>query len=406
MNLDEYLQAMKQAIDESVKDDEKIQELLVWLHEKTASLASPYQESALRAFYCVVVTKRWDRNVNREICRILDSEFDEGLEQVRDIARRLMELYIKNDHIKNGHIRFQSRREYKKTLQEDITTFHQLLCKVKEMSALNIVIDRDLAIFCDQNEENKIYLDRTTALLMGLFSPRLREQYEATGFSCQKSDEDFLQIIINLTRIYSDPEERADCPSTINSRNWKKELSSVLSKYRNLKLDWQFSDEQKRRLDNYYAANKLLVDCLQANDPSPEVRKGIQDTLLLPIVEIERRRLNVAKPLTMNDSSDRNSILEVQETQEILLPIVEVQNHEVDVSDTKLIGSTQESSSPVFQEVQEAVLPIIVVEESHDKKEESYSTSTKTNFYRTILFYSLLALALSIASVILLKKYS
>jgi hypothetical protein len=57
MNNDEYLRLMKQAIDESIKEDEKIQQFLVWLHEKTASLCSPYQESALRAFYCDVVER-------------------------------------------------------------------------------------------------------------------------------------------------------------------------------------------------------------------------------------------------------------------------------------------------------------------------------------------------------------
>ncbi|MEX0272560.1 hypothetical protein AB3R30_25955 [Leptolyngbyaceae cyanobacterium UHCC 1019] len=387
MNIDEYLQAMKQEIDESVKDDEKIQEFLVWLHEKTASLASPYQESAVRAFYCVVVSKKWGRDVNREICRILDSEFDEGLSQVREVASKLMELDIRDDFIY-----FYDKSIYRQTFQ--------LLYRVKRMSALDIVIDRDLAIFCDQDfDEHEIYLDRTTALLVGLFSPWLREQYKAAGFSYQKSDEDFLQIIINLTKRHSDRF------SINNSRSFKKDLSLVLSEYRNLKLDWQFSDEQRQLLDQYYSANKFLVDCLQEYNPSPEVQKGIKDTLLLPIVEIERRRLNVAKQLTMNESSESNSILEVQETQEILLPVIEVQSHEIDATDTKLIGSTQESSSPGTQEIQEVVLPIIEAEESENSKQESYPTSTKTNVYRTIFLCLLLILALSIASAIFLKKY-
>jgi predicted NACHT family NTPase len=61
--------------------------------------------------------------------------------------------------------------------------------------------------------------------------------------------------------------------------------------YRNIGHDWQFSDEQKERLQQYYDANKLLVDCLNSDCyVSREVRLEIEETLLLPIAEIEQRR--------------------------------------------------------------------------------------------------------------------
>jgi len=55
MNKDECMRLMKQKFDESIKEEEKLQQFLVWLHKKTASLGSHYQEAALRAFYCDVV---------------------------------------------------------------------------------------------------------------------------------------------------------------------------------------------------------------------------------------------------------------------------------------------------------------------------------------------------------------
>jgi hypothetical protein len=61
--------------------------------------------------------------------------------------------------------------------------------------------------------------------------------------------------------------------------------------------DWQFSTQQKELLNQYYDANKLLVDCLNSSCVvSDEVSKEIEDTLLLPIAEIDKRqqRMQVA----------------------------------------------------------------------------------------------------------------
>ncbi|MEQ9666955.1 NACHT C-terminal helical domain 2-containing protein [Coleofasciculus sp. G2-EDA-02] len=61
--------------------------------------------------------------------------------------------------------------------------------------------------------------------------------------------------------------------------------------YRNIGHNWQFSDSQKQLLKQYYDANKLLVDCLNSDCyVSQEVRQEIEDTLLLPIAEIEKRK--------------------------------------------------------------------------------------------------------------------
>jgi predicted NACHT family NTPase len=61
--------------------------------------------------------------------------------------------------------------------------------------------------------------------------------------------------------------------------------------HRNIGHDWQFSDQQKQLLQQYYDANKLLVDCLNSDcDVSREVRQEIEETLLLPIAEIQKRQ--------------------------------------------------------------------------------------------------------------------
>ncbi|MBD2295194.1 hypothetical protein H6G06_17330 [Anabaena sphaerica FACHB-251] len=76
-----------------------------------------------------------------------------------------------------------------------------------------------------------------------------------------------------------------------NSNRWWTEIRYNVSKYHNIFHDWQFSDEQDELLLQYYSANLLLMDCLNSDCyVSREVRQYIEDTLLLPISEIEKRK--------------------------------------------------------------------------------------------------------------------
>ena len=71
-----------------------------------------------------------------------------------------------------------------------------------------------------------------------------------------------------------------------NGQGWTKQLREVIVNYRNLRYDWQFSeDEEKLKLlQQYFEANKLLMECLNSDcNASPEVRQEIEETLLLPI---------------------------------------------------------------------------------------------------------------------------
>ncbi|MCY7276710.1 MAG: hypothetical protein LH702_23985 [Phormidesmis sp. CAN_BIN44] len=74
---------------------------------------------------------------------------------------------------------------------------------------------------------------------------------------------------------------------------WSDKLGSVLLEHRNIGQDWQVSNRQKKLLRQYYDANKLLVDCLNSDCyVSRDVRQEIEDTLLLPLSEIDRDRIS------------------------------------------------------------------------------------------------------------------
>ncbi|MEH2316963.1 helix-turn-helix transcriptional regulator [Nostoc sp.] len=75
----------------------------------------------------------------------------------------------------------------------------------------------------------------------------------------------------------------------INGQEWLDKITEVMSSIPRLDVnaDWQFSEQERQQLRQYYDANRLLVDCL--NQASEKVRSHIEDTLLLPIAEIEKR---------------------------------------------------------------------------------------------------------------------
>ena len=75
---------------------------------------------------------------------------------------------------------------------------------------------------------------------------------------------------------------------------WTEQLRAIMIKYRNIGYDWQFSEEQIELLRQYYDANEFLLECLDSDCyVSREVRQEIEETLLLPIAEIEKRQQRV-----------------------------------------------------------------------------------------------------------------
>ncbi|MBD2168927.1 NACHT domain-containing NTPase [Calothrix membranacea FACHB-236] len=69
-----------------------------------------------------------------------------------------------------------------------------------------------------------------------------------------------------------------------NGQAWAEKLRDVIIEHRNIGHDWQFTNSQKELLNQYFIANKLVVDCLNSDCyVSREVRQKIEDTLLLPV---------------------------------------------------------------------------------------------------------------------------
>ena len=70
----------------------------------------------------------------------------------------------------------------------------------------------------------------------------------------------------------------------IRDRTWSNDYRRAIIQHQNIGHDWQFSDQQKALLEQYYLANQLLTQCLHQDCViSPEMRQEIEATILLPI---------------------------------------------------------------------------------------------------------------------------
>ena len=92
-----------------------------------------------------------------------------------------------------------------------------------------------------------------------------------------------------------DPRESSDILKQwweVNGASWKNQVRGIMIEHRNIGHDWQFTNFQQEMLEKYYYANQLLVECLNSDCyVSRDVRKYIEDTLILPIKSIPPARL-------------------------------------------------------------------------------------------------------------------
>jgi hypothetical protein len=209
-----------------------------------------------------------------------------------------MKLWDSGEPLSRWNYLLESRElEYSRFPQ---INFQHLVHQVDTSPAVDIVVDRNLALVCKWEAGRQSYLHQAIALLIREGDNILNEE---------------LMGLMSVLRMLNYRKELNADKYEKNLGHMTQKLNKCLFEHRNLKLNWQFSDEQKQLLNNYYAANKLLVDCLQESKASPEVQKEILDTLLLPIVEIKKRKSGITKKLLLDCPQQSNATPELQDTQ-------------------------------------------------------------------------------------------
>jgi len=94
-----------------------------------------------------------------------------------------------------------------------------------------------------------------------------------------------------LIQELSNHEQRIEVWWNLNCKKWIYKFRKLIILKRNIGHNLYLDDNQKRLVQQYYTGNKLLIDCLKSDCVvSKDVRCKIEQTLLLPIAEIEKRK--------------------------------------------------------------------------------------------------------------------
>jgi predicted NACHT family NTPase len=226
LSADHLLLLMKQQVDAMVTNNQKIQQFLMWVNQKSVSVKIPYNPLGVRAFY-----------------------FEYAL---TDYLAYNLSFFSLADYLGFNSISIPTIN-----LEIDLTpTVDSDLAFVRyDIVELNLCID--YALDCD-------------------LEPRLKQALQQ--FKTQLPDS-------------TDDKELLDQWWEANRLACAEQLRDLMIKYRNIGHDWQFSNQQKEVLKQYRDANKFLMECLNSDCyVSREVRSQIEDTLLLPITEIEKKK--------------------------------------------------------------------------------------------------------------------
>jgi predicted NACHT family NTPase len=247
-SVDKLVLGMKREIDGLLAQDEKLQEFLGWVVQKSCTTKSRYKIAAVRAYYITLDGARaLDLDGVPALSRAIDSAF------ARARARAL-----------DGSL-------------DDARAF-----------ALDGALDdaRDLARALALDGARALDDARDLIRVLALDGARARALDGAIALVTELPDlqKSLLQLKDRLPNFSSEDHDILARWWQANGRDWTEELRAMMIQHRNIGHDWQFSEDQKELLQQYYDANKLLVDCLNSDCyVSREVRAEIEASLLLPI---------------------------------------------------------------------------------------------------------------------------
>ncbi len=237
---DNLFNLMKNKIDELNKD-ENIQEFLTWLNKKS-----------LNGF---TGTNRIDKLRRRACYFCFECQYQFGI-LLRDDYMELYELILPNIYV-DFYIDYPDNYD----LSIDKACKELIEFEYTQSFSPNNIIHKDLDRFCKFYPVNIEMKRELMKLKKELPNPH-------------QTEEEFNQ-------------------SWLEQRNsWIEKLRKIMIKYRDIGHNWQLDVVQIGALSEYYESNVLLLQCLNSDCyVSREVREEIEETLLLPIAEIEKRKI-------------------------------------------------------------------------------------------------------------------
>ncbi|MGK7873400.1 MAG: NACHT domain-containing NTPase [Xenococcaceae cyanobacterium] len=233
--INDFLKLLKDRADALISKDHKIKEFLEWVVKKSKSVNLKYKPAAIRAFYYdFAVAGYYAPNLFRSLAPAIDPKFN-------------IPYYISLKHNRNIELELALDRTLTPAIVSENDTKRTAVYLVDALTSI-----LELRLFNDPQLKNV---------------PNLKQALQ--------EHKDKLPEDVNNRKWWQE-----------NGQTWREQLREIMIKHRNIGRDWKFDEHQQKLLEQYYDTNKLLVDCFNSGCIiSDEVRKEIEDTLLLPITE-------------------------------------------------------------------------------------------------------------------------
>jgi predicted NACHT family NTPase len=231
---DNLLQLMKRQVDGLLATDSKLQDFLVWINKKSLSVDVSYKQTAIRTFYFGLVS---------------------GIDLVRNYT------------FNKGIVRELNNDIYRGEIDSSVLFLDRAFIGALEL------------IFPSYQDIDNM---RTMSNHYNYFLDFVRGNINALN-----SEPELKKLLQKLKPKLPNPEQNWEifkqwCKA--QGPAWAEQFRTAMINYRDIGHDWQFSESQRKLLNQYFDANKLLVDCLKSDCyVSREVRQEIKDTLLLPV---------------------------------------------------------------------------------------------------------------------------
>jgi len=243
---DKLLVLMKQKIDSILAIDEKLQQFLAYVNQKAVSSKITDRLTRLRAFHFA-----WELDFAFDFVDVLIPE--QELPLPIDIA-----CDVKLPDI----LHFSGHGSLLLSSQED-----ELYSSLNSSGDAANLSDLDLV------ELKLVVLSACESAVANAFDPELNKVLQQLRYQLPNPDSD---------------QEKYEEWWQANGQIWADQLRPIMLQYPKVEYYLRFNEQQKKLLHQYYNANKILVDCLNSSCVvSDKVRQEIEETLLLPIAEIE-----------------------------------------------------------------------------------------------------------------------
>lgn len=229
---DRLFQLLKKKADLILLNCEELQNLLSWIDQKSLEVKSPYKIVSVRAFYLT--------HVYNLLC------FDKSIQIVDN------KLSCSLDSLLNQELLSDAHEFSRKIYEAQRRAFPHRNDPEFVLIVASVQVDVFNLLFNNHTRESLIFLKDQIPIRFG------KNKFESWWIA--------------------------------NSRTWTLQFK-LLIQHVNFGHEWKLDANKMLLLKQYHDANLLLADCLKGDCYiSRDVRRNIEETLLLPIAEIEKRK--------------------------------------------------------------------------------------------------------------------